>query len=85
VPVVAQLGGIKIELYYNEDHGPPHVHVWCGDNSKTWIGIQTLKVLGEKIPARCYRIVKKWMEPRKDELMQSWHQAKQGLRPERIR
>jgi hypothetical protein len=84
VPVVAQLGGIKIELYYNEDHGPPHVHVWCGDDQWTWIAIETLEIMGDKIPAKCQRVVRDWMETRKDDLMGAWHQARQGRRIGRI-
>ncbi len=84
MPVVAQLGGIKIELYYNEDHEPPHVHVWCGDNLWTWIAIETLEVLGDKIPARCFRVVKPWMEKRKVHLMEAWVQARHGQRISRI-
>ncbi|MDQ7781809.1 MAG: DUF4160 domain-containing protein [Desulfomonilaceae bacterium] len=84
VPVVAQLGGIKINLYYNEDHGPPHVHVWCDDDHWTWIAIETLELLGDAIPAKCYRAVREWMEPRRDQLMESWHQARQGQRVRRI-
>ncbi len=80
MPVVAQLGGIKIELYYNEDHGPPHVHVWCDDDLWTWIAIESLEVLGASISPRCRRVVKEWMEPRKDRLMEAWKQARRGQR-----
>ncbi len=84
MPVLARLGGVKIELYYNEDHGPPHVHVWCADDHWTWIPIETLEVLGSKIPANCYRAVREWMETRKDRLMESWIRARQGQRVGRI-
>jgi hypothetical protein len=84
VPVVARLGGIKVELYYNEDHGPPHVHVWCGDDLWTWIAIETLEVLGDKIPAKCYGKVKQWMETRKGRLMEAWSRARHGQRIARI-
>jgi hypothetical protein len=78
VPVVTQLGGIKVELYYNEDHGPPHVHVWCGDDHWTWISIDGLEVLSNRIPAKCHRVVKDRMESRKDQLMEAWHRARRG-------
>ena len=78
MPLLAQLGAIKIVLYYNEDHGPPHVHVWCGDDHWTWIAIESLEVLGDRIPAKCYKAVKEWMETRKDRLMDSWNEARQG-------
>lgn|GEM_PF-1069682 len=84
MPVLVQLGGIKIELYYDENHGPPHVHVWCGDNHWTWIAIENLEILGQQIPAKCYRVVKTWMEPRKERLMDNWQRARRGDRVERI-
>jgi hypothetical protein len=64
-------------MYWN-DHHPPHFHARYGENEAT-IDIQNGLVLEGFLPRRQLRVVLAWTELRRDQLMQDWELARDGL------
>ncbi len=72
MPEVMRIGGIKIEMYF-EDHGPPHFHVIEAEYEAK-IDIMSLEILRGNIRARTYRKVKGWAEENRNFLLRKWEE-----------
>ena len=65
--------GIRIYVYFN-DHAPPHIHAIYGEY-QAQIAIDDGCVLSGSLPHRARRMVKKWLEQRREEVAEAWHKA----------
>lgn len=69
MPEISRFLGIIIAMFGN-DHSPPHFHVRYGDYEAI-ITIEDGIVKGE-LPSKVLKIVFKWMDIHKEELMENW-------------
>lgn len=74
MPEVSRFFGAVITMLYN-DHAPPHFHVrYAGQ--KALVGIETLTVLGGRLPPRMLGLVVEWASLHRDELLRNWELAR---------
>lgn len=79
MPLISSFYGILVYIYYR-DHNPPHIHAKYNE-FEAIIEIQTGKITKGNIPKRAYIHVQDWIELHKEEILENWELAKQGLRP----
>ncbi len=70
MPQISSFFGIVIYMYL-ADHNPPHFHAIYGEY-KALIDIQTLGVIGGKLPKRAHALVIEWANEHQNELMANW-------------
>jgi hypothetical protein len=61
-------------MFFN-DHEPPHFHAEYGEHSAL-IDIQTLAVIGGRLPSRAMGLTIEWASAHQDKLMDLWGKAK---------
>ena len=77
MPEISLFFGIRVTMYY-DDHNPPHFHAEYNDQ-KILVDILKGRVLKGSFSSRQLKFVLAWAEIHKDELMQNWELAKDGL------
>lgn len=77
MPEISLFLGIRITMNWN-DHNPPHFHVEYGDY-KALVAIKEGFVFRGFLPNRQLRFVLAWCEMHRDELLENWERARQGL------
>lgn len=75
MPIVSQFYGIKIYIYY-DDHNEPHFHAIYGEYEAE-VSIKSGGLLEGNLPPSARKLVKKWIENHKDELLEDWNLARQ--------
>ena len=65
-----------------QDHAPAHFHAWYGDY-KISVSIKEGVVKGE-MPGRALRMVLEWLDLHRDELLENWDRAQQGVMVEKL-
>ena len=73
MPEISRFYGIIIKMFWN-DHNPPHFHVAYGDD-RAVIDIQTLGIVGGKLPPRILGMVVEWASIHEIELLEDWDRA----------
>lgn len=75
MPTISMFYGILIRMY-GDDHNPPHIHVYYGDDAACF----TLdgELLEGSIPRKQLRLVIAWIEIHKEELAANWKLALEG-------
>jgi len=58
MPEISRFLGIIITMYFNE-HNPPHFHARYGEH-RAEIAIQTLSIIGGRLPPRVLGLVMEW-------------------------
>jgi hypothetical protein len=82
MPRIAYFLGITVTMYYN-DHQQPHVHVrYQGFRARVSIGDG--QVMDGRLPVAVARVVREWVNLRRDQLTQNWHAARDEEPLERI-
>jgi len=77
MPCVSDFYGIAIYMYYS-DHAPPHFHAeYAGDEVE--VEINTLAVLRGDLKRRAIGLVLEWAAAHRQELLDDWNRARQGL------
>jgi hypothetical protein len=74
MPELSRFYGIVIKMYFG-DHDPPHFHAEYAED-RAVINIETLAVLGGRLPPRALGLVAEWSAMHQDELRQAWQKAK---------
>jgi len=74
MPEISRFYGLVILMYYN-DHEPPHFHVRYQEYEVT-ININSGEVKG-KMSRTALKLVYKWMDLHKNELLDNWELCKQ--------
>ncbi len=82
MPRISGFRGITITMYFRE-HEPPHFHAIYGEHEAV-IGIDPIRVLEGRLPARARRMVFQWAQMHQGELMDNWQRLRRGLAPVRI-
>lgn len=70
MPRVADFDGIHIYMYA-EDHNPPHVHAFHGDDEALLV-IATGAVMAGHLPSRQLRAARDWIVANRAKLMDRW-------------
>lgn len=71
MPEISNFYGITIYMFF-EDHNPPHFHVYY-DDSSALVSILDGAILKGSLPPQAKRMVKKWLELHRDELLDNWN------------
>jgi hypothetical protein len=69
-------------MFYNE-HAPPHFHAAYGEFEASF-RIDSLDVMGGRLPGRAQRLVLEWALLHRVELLENWQLARSGARLSRI-
>jgi hypothetical protein len=75
MPTISQFYGIKIYIFY-DDHNEPHFHAYYGKDEAE-ISVKFGNIIAGRLPKNAIRLVSKWMEMHKEELLEDWNLAKQ--------
>lgn len=71
MPEISNFYGISIYMFF-EDHNPPHFHVYY-DGSSALVSILDGTILKGSLPPQAKRLVKKWLELHRNELIENWN------------
>lgn len=74
MPVISRFFGIAIFMNYN-DHYPPHFHARCQDE-EVMVEIGGGLVTG-RMSQRPLRMVLRWADEHREELMEDWNRARE--------
>lgn len=66
-----------------DDHPPAHFHAIYGEH-RAQILIATGEVMSGALPPKERRLVRKWTELHREELLEDWRKAQEGLPLDRI-
>lgn len=69
--LVGSVGGLKIEIYFNE-HPPPHFHVKSSGINATF-SIKDFQLIEGNIQGRELKMIKWWYERSRPKLISSWN------------
>jgi hypothetical protein len=76
MPRISSFYGIVITMYY-DDHEPPHFHAEHGEHEAK-IDMSTLGTLRGHLPSRQMKLVRRWADLHRDELLTNWKRARAG-------
>jgi len=82
MPEVSRFYGIVIKIFY-DDHNPPHFHAEYGEY-EVLVNINTLALIGGRLPARALGMVTEWASLHQQELLEAWERAKRLQPPGQI-
>jgi hypothetical protein len=82
VPEISRFYGIVIEMWRNEDHRRPHFHAKYGRYAISMM-IDDGSILGE-FPPRKLKLLRKWWNLHRQELLDNWHLARMRQPPRYI-
>ncbi len=74
MPTISIFFGIIVQMYWR-DHAPPHIHVFY-QGTEALIAIEDGSVLAGSIPRPGLRIVREWIEKRREELTANWQRGR---------
>lgn len=74
MPELSRFYGIVIKMYYN-DHNPPHFHAEYGRDQMV-VDVNTLAVIGGRLPPRATGLVMEWATQHQGELQEAWGKAR---------
>ena len=75
MPTLSEFFGIVIRMYY-EEHGVPHFHAYYAGDEVS-MAIESLEVLGGRLPRRALALVLEWSLEHRPELRENWLLAAQ--------
>ncbi len=82
MPEVSRFYGIVIKIFY-DDHNPPHFHAEYGEY-ELLINMNTLAIIGGRLPGRALGMVTEWASLHQRELLQAWERASRLEPPGKI-
>lgn len=74
MPEICRFYGIIIKMFF-EDHNPPHFHAEYG-SFEALVEVDTLAIIGGKLPPRALGLVMEWAALHQKELLLLWQNAK---------
>jgi hypothetical protein len=77
MPTISRFYGIKIEMFWNDKHGP-HFHVKHAEY-RALVSIRDGSIMRGKLPQRAYSLVLEWLALHRQELNENWKRARVGL------
>lgn len=70
MPELCRFYGIVIRMYF-DDHLPPHFHALYGEH-EALVSIETLALIGGRLPPRAMGLVAEWATQHQEELKAAW-------------
>lgn len=85
MPLISSFYGILIRMYFfdAEQHHLPHIHAQY-QGQQAQFDIATGDLLAGELARAQTRMVQAWIELHRDELLEAWQLAVNGLRPGKI-
>jgi Domain of unknown function (DUF4160) len=77
MPSISEFFGIIIYIYYN-DHAPPHFHAEYAEREALF-RMDTLEIYSGELPNRARALVVEWASLHRNELLENWERAKEGV------
>ncbi len=74
MPELSRFYGIVIKMHYN-DHNPPHFHAEYASDALV-VDVNTLAIIGGRIPPRATGLVMEWAAQHQADLQQAWAQTR---------
>jgi hypothetical protein len=74
MPELCRFYGIVVKMFH-DDHNPPHFHAEYGEH-EIQVNIQSLAILGGRLPARALGMVTEWASLHQRDLLEAWEKAK---------
>jgi len=74
MPRLSSFYGIVITMYF-DDHSPPHFHAEYAEH-EAQIDMATLDISNGHLPSRQMKLVRRWAELHRDELLANWKRAR---------
>jgi hypothetical protein len=72
MPVISRFYGIIIKMFFKgSEHNPPHFHAVYGEYLGEF-NINTLEMIEGDLPRNARKLVKKWAEKHRKELITIW-------------
>ena len=75
MPEICRFYGIVIKMFF-EDHNPPHFHAEYS-GFEAFVEIDTLAIIGGKLPPRALGLAMEWAVLHQKELLLLWQNAKE--------
>ena len=76
MPIISKFYGMTIRMYFQQsEHNPPHIHVIYGQYIVV-INILKNEVMEGELPNKKLKLVKKWIEIHRNELIYIWNNQK---------
>lgn len=82
MPVISMFFGIIIRMYYDE-HDPPHIYAEY-QGKKAVLDFHGNVLKGELGSRTALRLVREWIDWRREEIMNNWELARAGKEMTRI-
>lgn len=73
MPRLSRFYGISIYMYFG-DHSPPHFHAIYGEH-EALVRIDDGTYLHGSLPTTAGRLVRRWLDLRRDDLARNWQRA----------
>lgn len=83
MPTISQFYGIKIYIFY-DDHNEPHFHAYYGEYEAE-ISVKSGDIIAGVLPPNAIRLVAKWRENHKEEILEDWNLARQHMKLKKIK
>jgi hypothetical protein len=74
MPQLSSFYGIVITMYF-DDHSPPHFHAEYAEHEAK-VDMDTLDTLRGHLPSRQMKLVRRWADLHRDELLANWKRAR---------
>jgi hypothetical protein len=82
MPTISIFFGIVVQMYWR-DHPPAHIHAYY-QGFEALFAIEDGEIIGGRFPPTAVRLVRGWIEERRQELLENWARARLRLPLEAI-
>jgi hypothetical protein len=82
MPTISIFFGIVVQMYWR-DHPPAHIHAYY-QGFEGLIAIEDGELIGGRLPPVALKIIRGWIEERRQELLLNWERARLKLPLEAI-
>jgi len=77
MPTISLFFGIVVQMYWR-DHPPAHIHAYY-QGFEGVFAIADGDLIGGSLPPAATKIVRAWIEERRQELLSNWERARNNL------
>jgi hypothetical protein len=74
MPTISIFFGFVVQMYWR-DHPPPHIHAFY-QGHEVLIVIETGDVLAGAMPPAALRLLRTWVQRRRNELLSNWERGR---------
>ena len=74
MPTISIFFGFVVQMYWR-DHPPPHVHVLY-QGYEALLAIETAEVIAGSLPPGALRLIRRWIDTRRPDLLANWERGR---------